>query len=266
MRKARNRDVPPGRRCPDYRPGRDVPTSFRRDPSRAFTAIEILIVIVIISILVGILVPVVIAVQRKARKHTAVARLKGMRVAIDRYYHELGCYPRDTGTFDLDLNNYDKCQDTPGTNATAVDDPYSLYRFLCGPNGQGIQRPGGGNRTFGPYITFDDNELDDESTEGEPWKKIALDPWGRPWVFEEHMSWSLQEDLDRTTVAGRADGRYGHKQNNYDIYSIGPDGSIDATRHNLDDDDGDGLVDEPDEAQYESRYGPGDEGDDIVNW
>ena len=239
--------------------------------SRAFTAIELMVVIAIILILVGMLVPTISSIRGKARKQTAATRLKGLSIALDRHFLDRGFYPPDTGRFaafadydSMQLSN-DLCQDTD----TSTDDPYTLYRFLCGPEGRGVHDPATG-QTYGPYIQFDENELRDESTATEPWKKIALDPWGRPWVYEENRSIGR---LGKSARDAKFPGWKAHNKDRYDIYSVGPDGIIDSKStgegcHNGIDDviPKDGLIDEADEARFDGRHGDGEVGDDITNW
>lgn len=245
--------------------------------ARAFTAIELMVVIAIILILVGMLVPTISGIRSRARKQTAATRLKGICIALDRHFLDRGFYPRDTGRFaafaDYDSMRLseDMCQDTN----TETDDPYSLYKYLCGPGGQGVEDTETG-RIYGPYIQFDDSELRDESTEAEPCNKIALDPWGRPWVYEEHRSISR---LTKDTRDSQYPNWKAHNKDRYDIYSVGPDGIIDSAAkgmHNGIDDDvpKDGLVDEADEARYDGRDNDddgktderGEVGNDITNW
>ena len=243
--------------------------------SRAFTAIELMVVIAIILILVGMLVPTISGIRGRARKQTAATRLKGLSIALDRHFLDRGFYPPDTGRFaayadyaTMQLAN-DLCQDTN----TGLDDQYTLYRYLCGPYGQGVYDDNT-KRTYGPYIQFEENELRDESTAADPCRKIALDPWGRPWVYEEHRSIGKLKPSKRQLDFP---GWRAHNKDRYDIYSVGPDGVLDSGAkgmHNGWDDDDDGLVDEADEAQYDGRDNNGDGntddggevGDDITNW
>ena len=257
--------------------------------SRAFTAIELMVVIAIILLLVGMLVPTISGIRGRARKQTAATRLKGISIALERHFLDRGFYPPDTGTFGGFLDSYsqpifgsmqlsnDLCQDNDALASQRYkDDPYSLYRYLCGPEGQGVY-DAATSRTYGPYIQFEENELRDESAStGDAWSKIALDPWGRPWVYEEHRS------IGKLTAARRLadypDWR-AHNRDRYDIYSVGPDGVIDNAPagqgcHNARDDDSDERVDEADEARYDGRDNdgdgtvddPGEVGDDVTNW
>ncbi|MHC4200547.1 MAG: prepilin-type N-terminal cleavage/methylation domain-containing protein [Planctomycetota bacterium] len=249
--------------------------------SRAFTAIELMVVIAIILILVGLLVPTISGIRGRARKQTAATRLKGISIALDRHFLDRGFYPPDTGTFagfpkytTMQLGN-DLCQDNDAqAPALYKDDPYTLYKYLCGPEGQGVYDATTG-RTYGPYIQFEESELRDESVSaGDPCAKIALDPWGRPWVYEEHRSIGKLKASKRQ--ADFPNWR-AHNRDRYDIYSVGPDGLLDSGAkgmHNGRDDDDDDLIDEVDEAKYDGRDNDGDGntddsgevGDDITNW
>lgn len=275
-----DREPPPVRAAPAKRPPPPICKSAEpvaRPPvaPRAFTAIELMVVIAIILILVGLLVPTISGIRGRARKQTAATRLKGISIALDRHFLDRGFYPPDTGTFaafpkyiSMQLAS-DQCQDTD----TASDDAYSLYRYLCGPEGQGVYDPATG-RTYGPYIQFEESELRDESTTGDPARKIALDPWGRPWVYEEHRSIGKLKASKRQ--ADFPNWR-AHNKDRYDIYSVGPDGTLDSGAkgmHNGRDDDDDDLIDEADEAKMDGRDNDGngitddggEVGDDITNW
>ncbi len=63
---------------------------------RAFTLIELIIVVVIIGILALIAIPKYFANVDKAKKNTVYANLNAMRQAILGYYATYGAYPANT--------------------------------------------------------------------------------------------------------------------------------------------------------------------------
>lgn len=210
---------------------------------KAFTAIELMIVVAVLLILMGMLVPVISRVRRQAQQKLARTKLKGLKVAIERYYQELGSYPRDTGCFGLDPTYTD---DDGSATLPSQDDPYSLYRFLCGAGGEGIFFR---NRMWGPYITFNDKELRVDGAH-DSYEKVALDPWGLPWVYEENWSHTRKRVPDQALID--------HMHNfRYEIYSVGMNGQIEPALHDSVDNDDDGKVDELDEEEG---------ADDITSW
>lgn len=60
---------------------------------RAFTLVELLIVIIIISVLATIAIPKVNESWRRASESSLRSRLKIYRDAMDRFYADCGCYP-----------------------------------------------------------------------------------------------------------------------------------------------------------------------------
>src|SRR2546428_12527942 len=68
-------------------------TRYSRRRGRAFTLIELLIVIVIISILAGLLFPAFRGVQAQARRAQAKNDLTQIVTAVNAYYTEYGKYP-----------------------------------------------------------------------------------------------------------------------------------------------------------------------------
>lgn len=64
-----------------------------RRPARAFTLVELLVVIGIIMILLTILVPLATRIQSSARSADAAAQLNAIRGAIEAYHNTFGSYP-----------------------------------------------------------------------------------------------------------------------------------------------------------------------------
>jgi general secretion pathway protein G len=60
---------------------------------RAFTLVELLIVIIVVSVLAAIAIPKVNESWRRASESSLRARLKIYRDAKDRFYTDCGCYP-----------------------------------------------------------------------------------------------------------------------------------------------------------------------------
>ena len=163
-----------------------------------------------------------------------------MRLALERYYADLSVYPPDTND---DPWNGDFPDDGGGS------EPDSLFWHLC--RAKSLVD----GRVVGPYIEFKQNDLEPfDRGGGESF--IALDPWGRPWIYEENRSHFEKEEPDTypsdDTVVIQA-----HHPMHYDIFSLGSDGKYKAENTYFVDDDTptDGLIDEEDEL-----------GDDIANW
>lgn len=114
---------------------------------RAFTLIELLIVVAILGILMSILLPALFMVSEQARQSQARAELRTLATALESYRDDWGVYPPDGGA----------------ASTTA------LFRYLDGDPANG------GPRT--PYYDFD---LDRVNPAGE-----FLDPWGLPYSYDE---------------------------------------------------------------------------------
>jgi prepilin-type N-terminal cleavage/methylation domain-containing protein len=71
------------------------PKSEIRNPSTAFTLIELLIVIAIIAILASLVFPVVGAINKKKQISRAQTELQALAQAIEGYHTKLGFYPPD---------------------------------------------------------------------------------------------------------------------------------------------------------------------------
>ena len=69
----------------------------QRKLNRAFTLIEVLIVVAIMAILASLSFPIVSAVKRTAIRNRATVALKGLETAIQGYKDKLEHYPPDNG-------------------------------------------------------------------------------------------------------------------------------------------------------------------------
>src|SRR5436190_18729986 len=69
-------------------------TSSHRHARRAFTLIEMLVVIGIIALLIAILVPTIMGSVKRAKKVRTAADMQTIRTALDAYKADFGDYPR----------------------------------------------------------------------------------------------------------------------------------------------------------------------------
>jgi len=120
---------------------------------KAFTLVELMLVVVILGILVAMVAPRLAGRSEQARKAAAKTDIEAsISLALDMYELDNGSYPE--GLNDLMIK--------PGS---------------------------GGDNWHGPYL-----------------KKKAIDPWGKEYIYKSP----------------------GAHNNDYDIYSLGPDGSESA--------------------------------------
>lgn len=127
---------------------------------RAFTLVELLVVISIIGLLVSLLVPTVSMALLTARKNATQKILKELGIGIEAYHRDFGDYPRSRGfrvSDPADLRALSGAMQTGAAN---------LVYYLRGPAGNGWGTQAGGrmpydtgtsamgsrpNRAFGPY-------------------------------------------------------------------------------------------------------------------
>jgi len=121
--------------------------SFRTD--RAFTIIELLIVMSIIIVLAGLILATSGYVQKKGARSRAEAEIAAMSAALESYKADNGIYPREAGTTDtLDTR-------TSSNFSSYQSSSLYLYNSLAGASG-GSRTTAGGAKS---YFAFKPNML-----------------------------------------------------------------------------------------------------------
>ncbi len=137
---------------------------------KAFTLVELLIVISIIGILVGMIVPAISSAQRSALKTTTKALLTNMATALERYKDEYGFFP----TF---LSNRDR------TNLDDGNYSENFVKAVSGLDGDGKPLSQSDRREFNrkarKFIEFNSNNLVQKG--GSQWK--IIDSFGNPNIY-----------------------------------------------------------------------------------
>ena len=127
---------------------------------RAFTLVELLVVISLIGLLVSLLIPTVSMALLTARKNATQKLLKELGMGIEAYHGDFGDYPRSRGFRTSDPADLQAISGAMQTGAA------NLAYYLRGPAGNGWGTEAGGrmpydtgtsamasrpNRAFGPY-------------------------------------------------------------------------------------------------------------------
>src|SRR6266480_1592312 len=130
-----------------------IPSSFviRHSPfsvKRAFTLIELIIVIAIIIVLAGLILSTVGYVQKKGARSRTETEIAAMSAALESYKADNGIYPRNSATDNLDA----RASGDPTTYQAAS---LYLYDSLFGAT-NGSRTPNSGARS---YFVFKPNML-----------------------------------------------------------------------------------------------------------
>lgn len=132
-----------------------IKNSLRRGSRRAFTLVELLVVITIIALLMGLLFPAVRSARQNALKAVAKTAATNLVVAITQYNTEYGYYPDLGGSGNADV--------TTETNKALMD-------ILRGKEGDKNPRKI-------PFFSYKDAKSQTKPRDGYK-DGILYDPWG----------------------------------------------------------------------------------------
>ncbi len=168
---------------------------------RAFTVIELLVVVGIIAILAAILIPVLLAAKTGARKRQAQKEIGDIKGALTNYYTDRNEFPPDTANWQ-DLGD--------------LFDIRSIHRNL----GRMIEDDKG--RTFGPYLIVRLRRVRDVEDE----VGIYTDPWGSDYHMDAVHTQMINDTPTRVGAPYREDSNVpaDRRTLGFKIVSFGPDG------------------------------------------
>ena len=102
---------------------------------RAFTLIEMLIVIVILGVLAMVIIPQISTSTDDAKLSTLRTNLTSMRNAVELYYAQhSSMYPATNGTYQTFLQQLTRYTDAGGTVSATKDTTYKFGPYLKGGN------------------------------------------------------------------------------------------------------------------------------------
>ena len=193
-------------------------------PQRAFTLVEMLVVIFIIGVLMGILLPALNSVRVRAQMAATSAQIQSIAAACHAYQADYGFFPP------VGLH-----AQTPPALHTSIDKPSEVLWFFLTRRvefrstvtnfNQGlIANPDDpaaydwddpviyGTRNTGPYYSPQSGQLRDYDGDGVP---EIVDLWGHPILYD--------------TVGGQFgvgdQNRPRHNPLTFDLFSVGPNGT-----------------------------------------
>ncbi len=136
---------------------------------KAFTLVELMIVIAIIGVLVGMLTPMISGAYKKALATNSKTFMSNMAMALERYKDDNGDFPQF-------LNS------APRVNLDDADNALNLYKMLVGKNPDGSRLSAADRREFNRrstnYMDFNMNSI---VKKGASWK--IIDSFGNPNIY-----------------------------------------------------------------------------------
>lgn len=155
-------------------------------PRRAFTLVEMLIVLLIIITLMGLLIPAISLVKRKGKEAQAREQLAKIEAALASFRNVNGVYPEDGMTVDAAANN---------------------KRLLIALNTV--------NRDFRLV------DATGAATTVEANMKPLVDPWGNPIRYRPARLYAWGTSTDAADI----DGANPPNADTYQLWSVGPNGT-----------------------------------------
>ena len=136
---------------------------------KAFTLVELMIVIAIIGVLVGMLTPMISGAYKKALATNSKTFLSNMAMALERYKDDNGDFPQFLAS-------------SPRVNLNDADNAEKLFKALTGKNPDGSRLSAADrrelNRRCTNYMDFNMNSLVKKNSK---WK--IIDSFGNPNIY-----------------------------------------------------------------------------------
>ena len=173
---------------------------------RAFTLVELLVVMSVIAILMSLLVPTLHAIRKQVNEARCEGMIQGLGMAIEAYKQRHYVYPPDSHTslsYVSEALAYYLSGASIAYGPGSAPSGYPWYHII-------FKDPSGsGRRASHILYQFKDDMLQDvASKNGVP---AIIDPWQRPLFYNS---------------AGGANGNPNHNVQGFDLVSAGPDGSL----------------------------------------
>ena len=234
-----------------------------RGLARAFTLVELLIVIAIMAILATILLASLGAVRSAAKTTNAQSLIDRLGIGLNSYHRDFGYYPPD---YMPASGKYWSFTSPPSLGAvgTACLPPESLWYCLANPF----------LKDASPYVTLAGGESEDYNKNG---LREVVDGWGSPILYNRARfagKAATYYNFDgSSTQYDDTDGKPWHNKETFDLFSLGPDRTTGGWTRGK-------TVPRPKGASgllnycrkamkseiYSYSYTCGDEEDDITNW